>query len=59
MTPLLSFVSMVLGATAKFRADQLRYYTGRAKGLESEEKKLHLQTSLEKEKAPAFQGDAQ
>lgn len=43
MTPLLSFVSMVLGATAKFRADQLRYYTGRAKGLESEEKKLHLQ----------------
>ena len=31
------------GATAKFRADQLHYYIGRAKALESEEKKLHLQ----------------
>ena len=31
------------GATAKFRADQLRYYIGRAKDLDAEEKKLHLQ----------------
>ena len=28
--------------TAKFRAEQLRYYIGRAKALEAEEKKLHL-----------------
>lgn len=31
------------GATAKFRADQLRYYIGRAKDLEVKEKKMHLQ----------------
>ena len=30
------------GATAKFRAEQLRYYIGRAKALEAEEKQLHL-----------------
>ena len=29
-------------ATAKFRAEQLRYYVGRAKALESDEKQLHL-----------------
>ena len=30
------------GDTAKFRAEQLRYYIGRAKALEAEEKRLHL-----------------
>ena len=42
--------------TASFRAEQLRYYIGRAKALESEERELHLridqslQPVLEKEK---------
>ena len=47
---------MVPAVTASFRAEQLRYYIGRAKALESEERELHLridqslQPVLEKEK---------
>ena len=51
--------------TAKFRAEQLRYYVGRAKALESEEKQLHLRlheslrSVLKKEKTPSFQGNSE